>query len=64
MRTLPDRAFDLAVVDPPYRWESENQPTEDMRKNGMTFSFGDKPNLQYFNELFRVSKYQIIWGGK
>ena len=62
MRDLPDKAFDLAVVDPPYRNQSENQPTKDMRKNGKMFCFGDKPKPEYFQELFRVSKNQIIWG--
>lgn len=62
MRSLPDKAFDLAVVDPPYRNQSENQPTKDMRKNGKMSCFGDKPKPEYFQELFRVSKNQIIWG--
>lgn len=62
MRELPDKYFDLAIVDPPYRDESENQPTKDMRKNGSMERFGNKPNEEYFTELFRVSKNQIIWG--
>lgn len=32
MKDMPDNAFDLAIVDPPYR--DENQPTKDMRENG------------------------------
>lgn len=62
MRQMPDKCFDLAVVDPPYRDQSENQPTKDMRKNGTMERFGDKPTEEYFTELFRVSKNQIIWG--
>ena len=62
MKTLPDKFFDLAVVDPPYRDQKENQPTKDMRKNGTMAKFGDKPAKEYFDELFRVSKNQIIWG--
>ena len=62
MRQMPDKCFDLAVVDPPYRDQSENQPTKDMRKNGTMEHFGDKPTKEYFEELFRVSKNQIIWG--
>lgn len=62
MRKMPDKCFDLAVVDPPYRTQSENQPTKDMRKNGTMEHFGDKPTKEYFKELFRVSKNQIIWG--
>ena len=62
MRKMPDKCFDLAVVDPPYRTQSENRPTKDMRKNGTMEHFGDKPTKEYFKELFRVSKNQIIWG--
>ena len=62
MATLPDKAFDLAIVDPPYRNAEDNQPTKDMRANGSLSNFGDKPTPEYFNELFRVSKNQIIWG--
>lgn len=59
---FPDKYFDLAVVDPPYRDENENRPTKDMRNNGNMDNFGEKPKQEYFNELFRVSKNQIIWG--
>lgn len=62
MRTLPDKAFDLAVVDPPYRDAAENAPTKDMRRNGTLACFRDKPTKEYFEELQRVSKEQIIWG--
>lgn len=62
MRSLPDNAFDLAVVDPPYRNQNENQPTKDMRRNGKMSCFGNKPTKEYFQELFRISKNQIIWG--
>ena len=62
MKECPDKHFDLAIVDPPYRSLEENQPTKDMRANGTMKNFGDKPNQEYFNELFRISKNQIIWG--
>ena len=62
MKEIPDKYFDLAIVDPPYRDSADNQPTKDMRKNGKIEVFGDKPSEDYFNELFRVSKNQIIWG--
>lgn len=62
MKEFPDKYFDLAIVDPPYRDMSENQPTKDMRNNGKMDNFGNKPSQEYFNELFRVSKEQIIWG--
>lgn len=62
MKRYGDKHFDLAIVDPPYRDSVENQPTKDMRRNGKLEVFGDKPQQTYFNELFRVSKNQIIWG--
>jgi site-specific DNA-methyltransferase (adenine-specific) len=62
MKNMPDKCIDLAIVDPPYRNSDENQPTKDMRKNGTLKRFGDKPKQDYFDELFRVSKNQIIWG--
>lgn len=62
LKDYPRNFFDLAIVDPPYR--DENQPTKDMRKNGFIRSkwSGGKPTPEYFEELFRVSKNQIIWG--
>lgn len=62
MKEFPDKYFELAIVDPPYRNQSENQPTKDMRNNGSISNFGDKPNECFFKELFRVSQNQIIWG--
>jgi site-specific DNA-methyltransferase (adenine-specific) len=60
MSRYPDKYFDLAIVDPPYR--ENNSPTKEMRQNGSMKSIKIKPNKNYFNELFRVSKNQIIWG--
>jgi site-specific DNA-methyltransferase (adenine-specific) len=62
MAQFPDKYFELAIVDPPYRNMSENQPTKDMRNNGTMERFGNKPKPEYFQELHRVSKEQIIWG--
>lgn len=60
MAKMPDKAFDLAIVDPPYR--DNNQPTQDMRKNGSMKTIEGRPSEQYWKELYRVSKEQIIWG--
>ena len=60
MKRYPDNYFDLAIVDPPYR--DENQPTKDMRINGSMKSLEGRPNEDYFIELYRVSKNQIIFG--
>ena len=48
MRKMPDKCFDLAVVDPPYRDAAENAPTKDMRQNGTLSCFGDKPKKGIF----------------
>lgn len=62
MKQIPDKYFELAIVDPPYR--DKNQPTKEMRNkiNGQMRQFGYKPNADFFIELFRVSQNQIVWG--
>jgi len=60
MARYEDNYFDLAIVDPPYR--DTNQPTKDMRANGSMKSLEGRPTKEYWNELKRVSKNQIIWG--
>lgn len=60
MARYPDKHFDLAIVDPPYR--DDNQPTKDMRKNGSMKSLEGRPTEKYWEEIYRVSKNQIIWG--
>src|SRR5690348_11841946 len=64
MKAMPDKCFDLCIVDPPYGIDRDGGET------GKNWKFyedkgWDKmpPNQQYFNALFRVSKNQIIWGG-
>ena len=69
MRGLPDKAFDLAIVDPPYGI-GENGSTNKSRgklaiaKDYKAFAGCDKsaPDIDYFIELQRVSINQIIWG--
>jgi site-specific DNA-methyltransferase (adenine-specific) len=72
MRSVPDLHFDLAIVDPPYGINAANVLSGPRRKSGkgaaMKSAFEAKdwdlavPNADYFKELFRVSKNQIIWG--
>ena len=62
LKELPDKCIDLVLTDPPYRDEKENQPTKDMRTNGMIKTFGNKPRKELFDEVFRISKKQIIFG--
>jgi site-specific DNA-methyltransferase (adenine-specific) len=67
LKRFSDKHFDLAIVDPPYginaskgTWGSSNK--------GKVTNYGKKtwdkepPSIEYFNELRRVSKNQIIWG--
>jgi site-specific DNA-methyltransferase (adenine-specific) len=69
MKTLPDNAFDLAVVDPPYGGNDAIGLTNNLnykkqlakRSNYKVFK-NEQPNKEYFQELKRVSKNQIVWG--
>ena len=65
MRGLPDKAFDLAIVDPPYGLERFKKGGSHLNKYGSENRQwnNEKPENDYWKELFRVSKYQIIWGG-
>jgi site-specific DNA-methyltransferase (adenine-specific) len=65
MAQYPDKHFDLAVVDPPYGLgEKLTQGGTWASKYTKQDSIWDvAPNESYFNELFRVSENQIIWGG-
>lgn len=96
MKTVPDKFYDLAIVDPPYGINAPKMQMGSVKKrNGFTYNAestankirkgrlnagGGKlknrilnrsnvdwdnapPDESYFNELFRISKHQIIWGG-
>jgi site-specific DNA-methyltransferase (adenine-specific) len=72
MRDIPDKYFELAIVDPPYgierfkKCKENNDPnTRDVFANkflGNENFNNEKPDDKYFDELFRISKNQIIWG--
>lgn len=63
MARYPDKYFDLAVVDPPYGIENAFSDSSRIRKYGQMKTVNEeKPQLGYFEELFRVSKNQIVWG--
>lgn len=63
MARYKDNYFDLAIVDPPYGIETKGN-AQDRFSMGKDLSLINdaKPNKNYFKELFRVSKNQIIWG--
>ena len=75
MARYPDNYFDLAIVDPPYGIGFDGEIKEMANNKSKKWSGAkgknytrkkwdiNAPSLEYFNELFRVSKNQIVWGG-
>jgi site-specific DNA-methyltransferase (adenine-specific) len=68
MKQYPDKYFELAIVDPPYGINinvSMGRRKGDKKSDYHKFAGDDLsiPTIGYFNELFRVSINQIIWGG-
>jgi site-specific DNA-methyltransferase (adenine-specific) len=68
MSRYPDKYFDLAIVDPPYGINinvNMGRRKGDKKSNYHKFFGNDLsiPDALYFEQLFRVSKNQIIWGG-
>lgn len=73
MRGMPDKAFDLAICDPPYGDGCDISDANSSRHRANGFSqqwrtnthniWNVAPSGQYFTELARVSVNQIIWGG-
>lgn len=71
MAQFPDKYFELAIVDPPYGISAHNEMGLFDSRNGSRKESkwiggewdNKKPTEEYFLELFRVSKNQIIWGG-
>jgi len=66
MKQFPDKYFELAIVDPPYGIgdKFKGGKTGKMNFNEVVNKAWDKiPDDEYFDELVRVSKNQIIWGG-
>jgi site-specific DNA-methyltransferase (adenine-specific) len=75
MADVPDKYYDLAIVDPPYGIGASKQSQSSSKMKGRKNSIIKRsdlkskewdnkiPSQKYFNELFRVSKEQIIWGG-
>jgi site-specific DNA-methyltransferase (adenine-specific) len=61
MARYPDNYFDLAIVDPPYGIGISSNPVRQQHKKKNWDN--EIPLEKYFNELKRVSKNQIIWGG-
>ena len=73
MKEFPDKYFDLAIVDPVYgdvthggymkNLDSTTKLAKPIQYH-LSLWNQDKTGKNYFEELFRVSKNQIIWGGE
>ena len=73
MKDYEDNHFDLAITDPPYGEECDINSNgnrtatrngfSDLYLNHTSGKWNVAPKKEYFDELFRVSKKQIIWGG-
>ena len=69
MKQYSDKYFDLAIVDPPYGIGMDKTHFKTKSSNAKPTEYGKKdwdnaiPSKEYFNELLRVSKNQIVWGG-
>ena len=70
MKEFPDKFFDIAVIDPPYfpgpnkrkyYGRSESTTKINRRKYDVIDSW-EVPRREYFEELLRISRHQIIWG--
>ena len=69
MRECADKQFDLAIVDPPYGLGIDGQkesicknPKHNRKKHDHKGWDKSIPTKEYFDELFRISKHQIVWG--
>ena len=73
MRTLPDKYFSLCIADPPYgigadRGQKARAGTQYGKSKATCKDYGDSdwdmkaPDMEWFNEIRRVSENQIIWG--
>ena len=69
MKTVPDKYFELAIVDPPYfeQYGKKNYTGSDISTTGIrrqtnAIKHWAIPDEKYFKELYRISKNQIIWG--
>ena len=69
LKQLPDKCIDLVLTDPPYGINANKTPISTSRKFHSEESLNKNwdceiPSKEIFDEIFRVSKNQIIWGGE
>ena len=67
MKNVPDKYYDLAVVDPPYGIGFSSKKQSTFGKGGINHEYKgwdeEIPRHEYWEQLFRTSKNQIVWGG-
>ena len=69
MKGIPDKAIDLVLTDPPYGIKESNEKNRTRARLAKTTDFGhydwdkQKVKKEYFEEIRRVSKNQVIFGG-
>jgi site-specific DNA-methyltransferase (adenine-specific) len=64
MQSIPDGYFELAIVDPEFGIGIGKSPRLVTDKGKKAKKWDDKPiSMNYFDNLYRISKNQIIWGG-
>jgi site-specific DNA-methyltransferase (adenine-specific) len=68
LKRYADNHFDLAIVDPPYGIREDGAKNHSRSKQAKAQKYTPKdwdkepPKVEYFKELFRISKNQIVWG--
>lgn len=62
MKQCEDKQFDLAIVDPPYGIGMDGNNNWSGSKHEVKDWDNDAPSKEYFDELMRISKNQIVWG--
>ena len=62
MKTFKDKQFDLAIIDPPYGIGMDGNNNWSGSKHEVKDWDNGAPSTEYFSELMRISKNQIVWG--
>jgi site-specific DNA-methyltransferase (adenine-specific) len=63
LKQTPDNYYELSIVDPPYGYGKKETQILNFRQKEQHRDWNIAPDQKYWDELFRVSKNQIVWGG-
>lgn len=65
MKTIPDKFFDMCIADPPYGINASKMNMGNGKKEWIKKDWDKSiPPKETFDQIFRVSKQVIIWGGE